>query len=629
MKRDNFAINFLIFSLMFVWTMSVQGENTQPIPVDLGLSVKWSDRDLGAISPNSIGDFYAWGEIEARTDIQKSKNTDKFTRSVWLSKFNLQSWDDLKLAPLDEKKMNEMIGSISADEFTMITKPIGKWNLVSDLYGNVFVRNLNSANDIVTKTLGPDWRMPTYEEWCEFRLKCTISPSVLSKNGTDFVEFVGPNGNKVFFPLAGYCVGGSKSKIEDKKKHVSYWSSSVLRQKDWYGNNRTFILTFDVFNKNHSWINYTYPWEGLCIRPVYDPKGSGDKKVVNENKKNENISLEWLGLTKIVHKPKIDIKVGIKSKEQIISVNLYVNGQISRGIKTVPNDGYDMVLSDKVNLQEGDNILSVSVTTQSQKYQWNEEVNYSTLEKFKEHEDTKPVIEKNKETAAHKEKRIALVVGNSAYLDNELPNPVNDASDMAIKLQSLGFEVVLLKNASHRELDNKISEFACKAAGFDVAMFYYAGHGIQYNGANYLIPIDAILRSAKDIEYECTDVNRVLSNMEDSGCKMNIICLDACRNNPFERSWMRSGGKQRGLSAINAPIGTFISYATAPGSTAADGISRNSPYTAALLQVLDTRDLPIETVFKRVASLVYNSTSHQQIPWYSSSLFNGDFIFNK
>ena len=225
-----------------------------------------------------------------------------------------------------------------------------------------------------------------------------------------------------------------------------------------------------------------------------------------------------------------------------------------------------------------------------------------------------------------KQKRVALVVGNSSYKYAPLANPVNDATDMAERLRNVGFKVTLITDAGKRRLEEAISDFAEDANDVDVAMFFYAGHGIQVKGTNYLIPVDAEPRKEADVPFECTDVNRILANLEEARSKLNIIALDACRNNPFGRMWNRSA--KQGLTMMDAPLGSLISFATSPGSTAADGEGRNSPYTAALLTELNIPNQQLETVFKNVANKVINSTSQQQIPWYLSSVYQGQFIFN-
>ena len=157
--------------------------------------------------------------------------------------------------------------------------------------------------------------------------------------------------------------------------------------------------------------------------------------------------------------------------------------------------------------------------------------------------------------------------------------------------------------------------------------FFYAGHGVQVNGHNYLLPADAKLDTEHDAEYDCVRADRVLAKMEGAGSKTNIVILDACRDNPFTRSWRR-GTQGAGLAFMNAPSGSLIAYSTAPGKTALDGGGRNSPYTAALLQHIDTPNITVLEMFQGVRSTVMTQSDGKQIPWESTSL-RGNFYFTK
>jgi len=222
------------------------------------------------------------------------------------------------------------------------------------------------------------------------------------------------------------------------------------------------------------------------------------------------------------------------------------------------------------------------------------------------------------------ENRLALVVGNAAYKSSPLRNPVNDAFDIARTLRTLGFEVIHEENATQRTMENAISRFGRqlrKQGG--VGLFYFAGHGIQVNGRNYLIPIDAKIETESDVRFEAVDAGRVLGKMEDAGNDLNIVILDACRDNPFARSFRTSS---KGLARMDAPKGSLIAYATAPGSVAADGEGRNGIYTKYLLKHMATLGSKVEEVLKRVRVDVINETNEKQIPWEASSL-TGDFYF--
>ena len=336
-------------------------------------------------------------------------------------------------------------------------------------------------------------------------------------------------------------------------------------------------------------------------------------------------TIDWLLAQDTVTEPSCEISVGIKSNSQISNAEIIVNGQTFRGINAVQNDGYDMKLNKSVNLQPGQNIVKVNVTNTA---------GTTTLEKYITYNAPQPQPQPNPVPVITPDikddygKRLALIIGNSNYAAGQmLKNPTNDATDIANKLESLGFDVMLAVNATHEQMDMKIEEFGTKAHQYDVALFYYAGHGIQSKGTNYLLPVDAQLQSEEQLRYRCTPTNYVLDKLDASGCKMKIVILDACRNNPFERSWHR-GANSRGLSIMNAPRGTLIAYATAPGDVANDGEGRNSPYTEAILTMLNKPGVKLLDFFQGVTEQVIEATNTMQYPWTSQSI-TGTFYFNK
>ena len=225
------------------------------------------------------------------------------------------------------------------------------------------------------------------------------------------------------------------------------------------------------------------------------------------------------------------------------------------------------------------------------------------------------------------ERRLALVVGNAEYVDKSsyLENPVHDANDVSAKLKTLGFEVTTVRNASYLELEDAIDAFGAKAKDYDVALFYYSGHGVQTNGENYLVPVDFKITTTASVRARCSSVNYLLDMLDESGCPLKIVCLDACRDNPFERS----RGFSKGLSGVDASEGTLVSFATAKGKTAADGDGHNSPYTTAFLNALDQPNLKILDFFNTIANRVKSMTQNTQMPWANFSSLNGDFCFNK
>ncbi|MGA3208621.1 MAG: SUMF1/EgtB/PvdO family nonheme iron enzyme [Syntrophales bacterium] len=222
------------------------------------------------------------------------------------------------------------------------------------------------------------------------------------------------------------------------------------------------------------------------------------------------------------------------------------------------------------------------------------------------------------------EQRLALVIGNAVYSFSPLKNPVNDASDIASSLHRLGFKVTLKKNVNLKEMEDAIQDFGNSLKRGGVGLFYFAGHGLQVNGINYLIPIGAKINKEADAKYEAVDAGRILDEMANAANGFNIVILDACRDNPFGRNFR---SMNRGLAIVSsAPKGTYISYSTSPGQVAQDGEERNSPFASALIQYMKEPSLSIEQVFKNVRHRLGQETNGKQVPWELSSL-EGDFYF--
>jgi uncharacterized caspase-like protein len=232
------------------------------------------------------------------------------------------------------------------------------------------------------------------------------------------------------------------------------------------------------------------------------------------------------------------------------------------------------------------------------------------------------------------QRRVALVMGNSNYSNtSHLPNPRNDAAAMAAKLRSLGFDVISGLDGTKVDMEAAIREFVKILPGSDVALFFYAGHAMQVNGKNFLIPVDAKLEDSTAIDFETIDLGVVLDFMN-GGDRISIALLDACRDNPLSRRFARNFGATRsafigrGLAAPSTGSGQLlIGFATAPGEVALDGDGANSPFTTALLNHIDTRDLDIELMLKRVRQDVYKLTNQSQEPWVNSAL-RREFQFN-
>ena len=221
--------------------------------------------------------------------------------------------------------------------------------------------------------------------------------------------------------------------------------------------------------------------------------------------------------------------------------------------------------------------------------------------------------------------RVALVIGNGTYTNAPpLKNPPNDARDMAATLKALGFEVTSGVNVNQRDMKRLIREFGQSLKRGGSGLFYYAGHGVQSKGKNYLIPIEADIQSEIEVEDAGVDVNLVLGYMDDAQNGLNIVILDACRNNPFARSFRSA---TNGLAQIDAPTGTLIAYATAPGRVASDGTGQNGLYTSELLRQMRVPGLSVTDMFMEVRAEVMKQTANRQVPWESSSLV-GRFYFS-
>jgi hypothetical protein len=226
--------------------------------------------------------------------------------------------------------------------------------------------------------------------------------------------------------------------------------------------------------------------------------------------------------------------------------------------------------------------------------------------------------------ASDTEHRVALVIGNAHYPNAPLANPLNDARAMVGKLKTVGFDVIEVEDGTQQTMRQAIVQFSNKLTKDTVSLFYYAGHGMQVNGRNYLIPIDTNISTEQTAPVTNIDVDLVISQMSMAQSRVNLVILDACRDNPYERRFRSQSG---GLASIDAPSGTLIAYATAPGKTANDGDSGHGLYTSELIAAIDVSGIKVEDVFKRVRIRVMDRSNNYQTPWESSSL-TGDFYFD-
>lgn len=220
--------------------------------------------------------------------------------------------------------------------------------------------------------------------------------------------------------------------------------------------------------------------------------------------------------------------------------------------------------------------------------------------------------------------RVALLIGNNAYPNSPLRNAVNDSRDLAAALRELGFKTIVKENTSRAEMIAALQEFGKSLDGAEAALFFYAGHAMQFKDRNYLIPIDAVMASEDDVTFFSVEVSQVFDRMERARTRFNFVILDACRDNPFRDTFKVTA---TGLAQMSGPSGTLIAYATAPGATAADGFGRNGVYTGHILQNIKIPDMPVEVLFRKVREGVERDTKRLQTPWELSSI-KGDFVFN-
>lgn len=285
------------------------------------------------------------------------------------------------------------------------------------------------------------------------------------------------------------------------------------------------------------------------------------------------------------------------------------------GIRTIPDK--DNIFTVNVPISPGESLVTINAIDNKQ-----------NLSEFSFHVNRATKIKVVNENFVSYEKRIALIIGNGAYPTAPLRNPANDAKVMSEELIKLGFETTSIIDGNQAQIKKAISDFG-DLLGTDknaVGLFYYAGHGLQVKGKNYIIPVDAKIEKEADVVVYCVDLDGLLANLEYAANNLNVIILDACRNNPYSRSFRSSAGN--GLATVTAPSGTIIAFATAPGSTAADGEGSNGLYTQEFVKALQIPNIRIEDVFKKTRTQVKAISGGKQIPWENSTL-EGDFYFKK
>jgi hypothetical protein len=304
----------------------------------------------------------------------------------------------------------------------------------------------------------------------------------------------------------------------------------------------------------------------------------------------------------------VTLEVCIKSPADLLSANVTIDGaqvKVSKMFQRLNTDTCNYIWKPVIILKEGDNSIYINA----------ENVAGSNMSDNRIIKFSKGITEK----------RLALVFGNSDYVNGtSLKNPKNDADLMEAHLKDLGFTVIKKLNAGKDTMENSIREFSKKLSNYNVALFYYAGHGIQSDGINYMIPINAKLENKEDCKWEAIPVTMVTDEFRRNSANTNVVILDACRNNPF-KAWARGG--EAGFKAMAPMNGTIISFSTSEGATAADGEGNNGLFTEELVKQMEVHQ-PIESVFKNTRKAVMAKSNNQQVPteW---SLLTGDFYFKK
>jgi len=421
---------------------------------------------------------------------------------------------------------------------------------------------------------------------CE-RLKAVVIPGSVESIGSSAFNFC-PN------LLTITATWGVPIEISDNHVFNQISALAVL-----YVPTRTKAL----YQKTEGWKDFRIIEDITLIAYTHTEKG-------DDKGGGELPSIDWtLSSNSNTDQKEFPLIACIKSTSKIEQVNIMVNRQKYKGIQPIPNDGCDFSINQIISLVDGPNTIKLQVANAKGINEMEKVIIYTPI----------PAA------SITVNKRYALIIGNSNYKSDPLNNPVNDAIDLEAKLKKLGFTTVLVKNATKEKMEDAIRNIAFEAQGYDAALFFYSGHAMNYDGKNHLIPVDINLQTPADLE-RCLDMDYVLGKMEDAKCKMKIVVLDACRNNPFP-SWTKGVGDDKGLTGMDAPTGTFIAYSAAKGKLAQDGTGRNSPYTEAFLEMLDIPKLNILDFFQELGDKVKIKTKELQTPWTESS-FSGKFYFN-
>lgn len=359
--------------------------------------------------------------------------------------------------------------------------------------------------------------------------------------------------------------------------------------------------------------------EPIAGRKVYDPETGKivvvDKMEVPDNS-NSQPQVDYI-------LPAIDIQYP-PDQFRTMQPAITINGRVTdeKGIKNVSIDGQRIELNSEGFFQYNLHLSSYGLNTVQ-----------ITATDNSDNTQTQSLSIIRQQKAVVQERRLALVIGNATYQRaGNLRNPINDAEDMTAALESLGFEVLQYRDLTLPKFRQALIEFGRRLPNYDVGLFYYSGHGLSSYGDNYLIPIDAVLHLEEHVVAECVNIKDIMTYMDAAQTNVNILVYDACRNNPFAKSWGRSLVEPNWIP-VTAPSGTFIAYATSPEKVAHDGWGDNGAYTSELLKHIATPGLPIEQLFKRVRASLDRTLTQKKLrlrqePWENTSLI-GEFYFVK
>lgn len=343
------------------------------------------------------------------------------------------------------------------------------------------------------------------------------------------------------------------------------------------------------------------------------PNQESYKKSLAEAKKKRGYAVITLTSPRVTSRGGYVVSACVKSELEVEKVFVTVNGSAQRGIGVVDDDGCEHAVSQKVALREGENVIRIEAVSGGVTNGESFTVTYNA--------PAEPVgpVDEPVGPAAVDGRRAALVIGNAGYKNSPLRNAVSDAKSVAAKLKALDFEVSVATDLGGKAMVRAIEEFAAKAKGAAVVLFYYSGHGVQYNNVNYFLPVDiGNISSLSAVQYDAVSMGRLTDAMDETKAEVKIMMLDACRSPPFTKG---GGGL---ASAGTKSRGTFIAYATAAGQVAMD----NSTFTKSFLNHVDTPGLRIEDLFKNVAVEVMSATDDTQVPWTESNMV-GNFYFRR